>query len=72
MTGANAPVVVFEETGERREVKGGCFVCKVTPEDVRAFSVIVSPTGIAHHSRDGYGDTVCGKDATRNGWWWPL
>jgi len=46
--------------------------CRVSQADVRAepFRLVVSPSGIAHHSNE-YGDTDCGHDATRDGWWWP-
>jgi hypothetical protein len=58
---------------ERRAVTKCCEVCGVTEEDVRAFEILVSPQGVAHFSdEDGTGDTKCGKDATRDAWWWPL
>lgn len=64
-------VVVFEETGEKRKVVGGCLRCGVTPADIEAVSVVVSPTGKAHYGGH-YGITTCGIDATGDGWWWPL
>lgn len=33
--------------------------------------IVVSPTGCAHFGAD-YGITACGRDATPDGWWWPL
>lgn len=53
------------------EVRRGCVLCKVTDEELLAGYVVVSPTGIAHHGTDD-GETECGKDATGDGWWWPL
>jgi hypothetical protein len=61
--------VIFEETGERREVRRACRLCfprGVT--DVRDVS-LVSPAGCAHEGAD-YGCTQCGTDATGDGWWW--
>jgi hypothetical protein len=55
----------------RPDVRGGCMRCRVTPQDVDAGRVIVSPTGLAHFGQDG-GDTACGINATGNKWWWPL
>jgi hypothetical protein len=58
---------------EYRDVIACCRVCGVTDEDVRAYEVLVSPQGVAHFSDEyGTGDTKCGKDATRDAWWWPL
>ncbi len=59
--------VVYEETGEEREVTGYCRVCGASPsEDV----MLVSPQGIAHHAA---GDTTdCGHNATGLDWWWRL
>jgi hypothetical protein len=57
----------LEETPQP-EIKSGCFICKVEPGNRQ---VIVSPTGKSHHTK-GYGMTECGKDATGDGWWWPL
>lgn len=72
MTASLFPFTVrFEASGAEREVKGGCFRCGVTPEDVRDLAVVVSPRGIAHFGMDG-GDTKCGIDATGENWWWPL
>lgn len=60
-------VVVFEETGEEREVVAYCRRCKTDRDDFG----IVSPRGMAHHS-DGYEGTACGMDATGENWWWRL
>jgi hypothetical protein len=58
-------IVVFEETGEEREVVRGCKRCGVGEGDP---ILVVSPSGIAHHVD---GDTTnCGIDATGAGWWW--
>lgn len=68
-------VIIFEETGETRKVTGYCRVC------ARSFDYenesdyrLVSPTGLAHVQSTARGstDTACGKDAARDGWWWPL
>ncbi len=56
-----------------RDVTKCCQVCGVTEEDVLSREVIVSPQGVAHFAEwDNGGDTKCGHDATRDGWWWPL
>lgn len=52
-----------------REVVADCKVC-LAGHEVYGCGV-VSPTGIAHIGMDG-GDTKCGKDATRDAWWWPM
>jgi hypothetical protein len=61
-------LVVFEETGEEREVVGYCRVCHAaSEEDV----MLVSPQGVAHHADWFEGDrTDCGHDATGPEWWW--
>jgi len=48
-----------------------CKVCKPDPEEIDRGWVVISPNGVCHHGRDD-GDTECGKDATGDGWWWPL
>jgi hypothetical protein len=60
--------VWFEETGEKRPVRGWCATC--VKQEVYGTGV-VSPSGLMHVGVDG-GDTRCGKDATGDGWWWPL
>ncbi len=58
-------IVVFEETGETREVTSWCLVCQ-TDSDFN----IVSPTGKAHYSNEFTSeDTRCGHDATGDDWW---
>jgi hypothetical protein len=51
-----------------------CRVCDVSANHLNELrEVVVSPTGTAHHSSErDPGDTACGKDATGDGWWWPL
>ncbi len=50
-----------------------CSVCGVTEAEVDQGYVLVSPRGIAHHGHSWRtGDTVCGRDATGQRWWWPL
>lgn len=39
--------------------------------DGREFFGVVSPVGVAHVGADG-GDTLCGRDATGDKWWWRL
>lgn len=57
--------VIYEETGEEREVVGYCRVCGATPdEDV----MLVSPQGVAHHA--AMDSTDCGHNATGPEWWW--
>ncbi len=34
-------------------------------------SGVVSQTGVEHVGLEG-GVTACGRDATGDGWWWPL
>jgi len=58
--------VYWEEEPERsRKVTRGCKVCG---GDI-SHPMIVSPSGMAHES-EGYGVTVCGRDATGPEWWW--
>jgi len=68
-------VVIFDETGEERTVRGVCRRCYRCGELVSELSVaelqVVSPMGIAHYANE-YGDTDCGRNATREGWWWKL
>jgi hypothetical protein len=64
-----APTVYFLDSGARLEIRSGCKVCGVAQEHIETHDIVVSPGGIAHYT-DEYGDTGCGKDATRNGWWW--
>lgn len=57
-------------------VSRACKVCEGSIETrwAATFKVghgVVSPTGIEHTGLDG-GLTACGKDATGDGWWWPL
>lgn len=59
--------VRFEETGEQRVVTRSCLICHIEAED----EFVVSPGGLAHAANE-FGDTDCGLDATRDGWWWPL
>lgn len=53
-------------------VAKACRGCRLTQADIakEPFQLVVSPAGVAHHAND-YGDTDCGHDATRDGWWWP-
>ena len=53
------------------QVRRGCQLCGVTTQDIASCYVVVSPSGLAHHGED-FGVTQCGKDATGDGWWWPL
>lgn len=47
-----------------------CKVCKVDQECVDRGWCVISSSGVCH---DVDGDTtICGKDATGDGWWWPL
>lgn len=61
-------VVVFEETGEERAVLRDCKVCRRHAEVYG--TGVLSPTGVAHITE--YEDTLCGKNATGERWWWPL
>ena len=66
--------VYLEESCDRREVKKPCRgACRLAERDLLAqpFQLVVSPSGVAHLTNE-YGDTDCGKDATRDGWWWPM
>lgn len=58
------PSVVFEETGETREVTSYCLRCQADSD-----FTIVSPSGKAHYSSETGEDTRCGIDATRENWW---
>jgi len=54
-------------------VKRGCRYCQPTDEQIASGYVIVSPSGVAHHSDpQGYGETWCGHNADGDRWWWPL
>jgi len=64
------PATHYADEVPMPEVTSGCYVCRVTAADVRRGVVVVSPTGKAHHGNGGV--TNCGKDATGDGWWWPL
>lgn len=61
------PLVVWFEghPEETRKVLRGCKICGGDISD----PAIVSVAGVAHES-EGYGITVCGKDATGPEWWW--
>lgn len=66
--------VYWEEEPEReRVVLRGCPVCGRREHPINDLSdvMIVSPRGVAHHS-DGWGVTICGRDATGENWWWRL
>lgn len=61
-----------------RTVKRGCLRCGVSDDSLRRCEFVLSPGGVAHYTRsawdvwaDNSGNTACGKDATRDGWWWP-
>ena len=55
------------------EVRRGCKRCGVTLRDIASGYVVVSHSGLAHHSSEDYeGTTQCGIDARGSGWWWPL
>jgi hypothetical protein len=57
----------------RPPIKARCRVCRPSDWHLEHNGVIVSPQGVAHLGRDvDSGDTWCGKDATPDGWWWPL
>ena len=60
--------VTFDETGETRDVLRDCKVCRRHAEVYG--TGVLSPSGVAHITE--YEDTLCGKDATGDGWWWPL
>ena len=68
---ADRPAVPQDAEETMPKVRDGCCVCKVTPEDVKRGSVVVSPSGIAHHT-NGWESTVCGHYAAGPGWWLPL
>ena len=68
---ATSRMVYFIDSEDQLLIKRGCRVCGVTQTEIHSHQIIVSPLGVAHHG-DEYGKTVCGKDATRDGWWWPL
>lgn len=70
-------VVVFEETGEERQVVGRCGRCERTHMHTfarlswsSASGGVVSPAGVMHVAAE-YGLTACGLDATGPKWWWP-
>jgi len=57
LTSALPLVVTFVETGEEREARRYCRICFPCPlnDDV----MLVSPSGVVHHS-DEWGMTPCG------------
>lgn len=59
-----------EDTGKERAIRRDCRVCYRVCDRVHGCAV-VSPRGVAHVGLGG-GDTACGRDATRDGWLWPL
>lgn len=59
-----------EEEVPRPQIRYVCLRCGVRQVDLALGEVIVSPTSRAHFGTDG-GDTRCGIDATKDGWWWP-
>lgn len=61
--------VTDDETQVTRPVVRDCKVCLAGAEVYGCG--VVSPTGVAHIGMTG-GDTKCGRDATLDGWWWPL
>jgi hypothetical protein len=65
-------VVVFEETGETREVVATCKVCRsgyISIKRLYGGAEIVSPAGAAHFAANYPEYTYCGKDATGDRWW---
>lgn len=67
----SAPKTIwFEETGEKRTVVSRCLVC-YPPGTTDDQTGCVSRNGVEHVG-DLYGMTFCGKDATGDGWWWPV
>lgn len=61
------------DTGAIRVIVRACRTCGLTMSDVdlRTGYIVVSPQGTAHNPGDE-GATDCGRDATRDGWLWPL
>lgn len=60
--------VLFEETGEEREVRSWCRRCFKTepePEEI----TIVSPRCMGHDANETGEQTHCGIPATDDGWW---
>jgi hypothetical protein len=65
-------IVVFEQTGEKRQVVRRCKRCQLSyAAFLRSSQGVVSANGIEHIGAD-YGMTECGIDATGDRWWWPL
>jgi hypothetical protein len=62
--------VTFEETGEEREIRHYCVRCSRSPFAPKPpwDADIVSRNGVAHLGSE-YGHTLCGIDATGDGWW---
>lgn len=58
-----------------RTVTSPCGQCRRTMEiegeDGYAAFTVISPTGLAHVGAD-YGQTLCGRDGTKDGWLWPM
>jgi hypothetical protein len=56
----------------RPDVVSYCLTC-LGPHNLKPLPAqeTISPSGIVHYGQ-GDGNTFCGKDATSDGWWWPL
>lgn len=66
--------VLFEETGEEREVRSLCKRCEKAYWAPMQFSdvTIVSRFGTGHLSNDTGEETLCGINATDDSWWHKL
>ena len=60
--------ITDEDTGDTRAVVGDCERC-YAPCHRDYGSPVVSPAGIVHAAASE--TTLCGCDATREGWLWP-
>jgi hypothetical protein len=63
--------VYWEGSDKSRRVVGACRTCYPANWPAIEDVMLVSPTGLAHHS-EGDGVTCCGRDATGPDWWWRL
>lgn len=69
MTDADKATLVYweDDPSRTRLLAGWCKRC--FPNGPEPPAMLVSPTGLAHHTT--YGDTTdCGHDAVGENWWW--
>jgi hypothetical protein len=63
---------MLSETRTRPPVVSVCKTC-AGPRNLAPLPAqeAISPRGVVHYGMND-GDTLCGKNATGPGWWWPV